>query len=140
MTADRPRRPTGPLRIGSLVLLILGATQLCFGGLAAPAMAFGATSMELGPWIQLGRAGFVGLVYSTVAAVIGLISMVVSAGLTMDQKWAWYLGVLLGVAYIPSGCFPVGVGLLLVLLEPGCRQYFLWKPDPLYTQGVDRHV
>ncbi len=119
---------------------MLGATQLCFGGLAVPSVVYGFAAPELAPVVQLGRSAIVGIVFIGLSTVFGLMSIVVAAGLAVDRKWAWYLGMFLGFAYIPTGCLPIGGALLLVLLEPGCRAYFLWNPDQLYTAGVDEGV
>ena len=140
MTAERPRRPSGPLRLGALGIALLGVVQLGFGLFAAPGLAFAVISADVGPWVQLGRFGLVVLIFGGLSTGLGMMSLAVAAGLVLDQRWAWYAGVLLGFLYMPSGCLPAGFALLLILLEPGCRAYFLWNPDQLYTDGVDRHV
>lgn len=57
-----------------------------------------------------------GLIF-LVSIVIGFLNFVVAYGLKKRRKWAWTGGIIFGVLYTPSICFPFGAVILYALFK-----------------------
>ena len=67
--------------------------------------------------------GGMALIFTLMGAGLALVNLVVAGGLGQGQRWAWRVGVGLGVLYLPSGCLPLGGVLLLLLAQREIREY-----------------
>jgi uncharacterized membrane protein YdcZ (DUF606 family) len=52
-----------------------------------------------------------------VSIVVSFLNFVVAYGLKKRRKWAWIGGLILGVLYTPSICFPFGAVILFALFK-----------------------
>ena len=55
----------------------------------------------------------------------GALHLLIAWRLGKGSRLAWVLGILLGIFYVPTGCLPLGVGILAVLLNAKVRKGFL---------------
>lgn len=65
-----------------------------------------------------------GVLVFGVAAFFALVNFIVANSLANGSKWAWYAGMVLGVLYIPSCCFPFGVLMVAGLVRGPVRQAY----------------
>jgi hypothetical protein len=56
---------------------------------------------------------------------IGVVNLVTSSGLGRGSKWAWYVALVLGALYLPSGCCLFGAVLLYAMINEKTRRLFL---------------
>ena len=66
-----------------------------------------------------------GVVMFVMCAGFGAANFVAAWGLARGAKWAWFVTVIVGGIYAPSGCLPFGVVLLYGMLNERTRKTFL---------------
>lgn len=63
-----------------------------------------------------------GWVLGVVLLVVAAANVLAAWGLGRRAKWAWFLGLILGAIYLPSGCLPIGALILYGLLRDDTRK------------------
>ncbi len=66
----------------------------------------------------------VAIVFFLFTAVCAIFNFVVANALANGSKWSWYAGIVIGLMYLPSCCFPIGALVLVGLLRPSVRQAY----------------
>lgn len=63
-----------------------------------------------------------GVAAAGLGALVALVDLVAAWGLGRGGGWAWWLTLVLALAYLPSACFPVGIVLLFLLFTRDVRE------------------
>lgn len=120
----------GPRGFAVLSLLALAATQVAYAVLASPALAVVA-GLDPGsvPPLPALRALAVGGGVAVGALALAVVALAAAIGVATGSRWGWVAGVVAGALWVPSGCFPVALVVLAVLLHPSVRGP-IWAPPP----------
>lgn len=70
---------------------------------------------------------FAGILLGTgcMGIVVVALNFAAARGLAAGKAWGWYIGLALGMLYLPSGCLPFGAVILIGLLGEKARNLYL---------------
>ena len=107
-----------------VALLVLSATQAAYGVCAGPllAVAVGADPSDVLPVNAALRALVLGGGLAAAAFALSFLALAAAVGVATGHRYGWALGVAASVLWAPSGCLPVALVALAVLLHPDVRQ------------------
>lgn len=111
-----------PRWLAVVALLVLAATQVAYGALAGPVLgAFWAGDPGRVVVVGLIRALAVGGVVTLGAWGLAFVALAAAAGVASGHPWGWRLGLAASVPWLLSGCLPLAVLVIAVLLHPDVR-------------------
>lgn len=114
----------GPLRWARWTLMVVGVLYLLMAVGFTPLFIW---SMGQDPEAQLSGVAelIIGLVMFVFIAGFGVLNFVAVWGLGKGAKWGWFVALILGGMYLPSGCMPFGAVILYGLLNDKVRKAYL---------------
>jgi hypothetical protein len=105
-----------------LALLALSATQVAYGALAGPILGtFFASDPGHVFLVGLLRAVVAGGVVTLAAWGLAFVAFASAVGVASGHPWGWRLGLAASVPWLLSGCVPLAVLVIAVLLHPDVR-------------------
>lgn len=108
------------------VLWLCGVVNVLLGIVVGPLAATPFTrDPSLGQTLQVAVLAGATLTSCVTGVTFGVIQLVVAGAIGRGAKWAWYVGVALGVLYLPGCCLPFGALVLWGLLNARTRTLFL---------------
>jgi hypothetical protein len=113
---------TGPLYLSSIlfVLAILFMVMLLYQD--------GSWRILLSPWESSDRLDLflrLSLIFSLILSIgFIIIPIIVASALKERKRWAWTAGWLLTCLYLLSGFFPLGISMLVGLLDKEVKEFF----------------
>lgn len=115
----------GWVRTARYLLIFIGVSYLFLGLVMALGFMLNADTLAAGDgqlpsWFFSLTGGFGGCC----SGAFGIFNFVAASGLSNGRKWAWYLGLVLGAMYIPSGCLPLGALIVFGLMRDSTRARF----------------
>jgi hypothetical protein len=102
-------------------VLIFSGVAYALLGLVMPLVFFSVSAFDppdSPTWLLWGISAF----SFVVCAGFGALNFVAAWGLDRETKWGWIVSLVLAAMYAPSGCFPLGVLMLIGLLQDDVRK------------------
>lgn len=111
--------PRASLVFCGLMYLLLGLVLGPLGGLAFLAEADSGGSAD----------GAINAIFAVIMMLVcggvGIANLVAAWGLGGgSRKWAWFLSIILGFIYVPSGCLPFGLAIVWPLWQQDVKDHF----------------
>jgi hypothetical protein len=118
---DAPAMPPRSSWFGVVkgLLWFSGICYVLIGAVAGPAMGW---AMTVDGEVPVFVGWLIGIGTFLFCAAFGGANFAAAIGLDRETKWGWIVSLVLAAMYAPSGCLPIGVLMLVGLLQDGVRK------------------
>ena len=127
------------INLGDDILFKLSIGALWFSGVCYMLLGLVMGATFLAPEFLEAVYGEFGFLLSAMVLLIGVACAVgnfaVAHGLGKRKRWAWVGAVVIGGLYAPSGCFIIGILILVAMLRSGVRESYLAECEALESDS-----